>query len=73
MAHSETHHGREFWCDESLGGYVLGGRDAFGFVPGIYRWLLERFECIAIPMKGKMESLNVAAAGAILMYALRPA
>lgn len=30
-----------------------------------------RFESVSIPMSGKMESLNVAAAGAILMYHLQ--
>jgi TrmH family RNA methyltransferase len=33
--------------------------------------LLDQFPSTTIPMPGKMESLNVAAAGAILMYSLR--
>jgi RNA methyltransferase, TrmH family len=38
---------------------------------GLSSELQEYTERIAIPMKGQMESLNVASAGAIMMYALR--
>ncbi len=43
------------------------GNEAHGLSPQ----LTEIAKLIAIPMRGQMESLNVAAAGAILMYALR--
>ncbi len=43
------------------------GNEAHGLNPGI----LARAERVAIPMGGRIESLNVAAAGAILMYVLR--
>jgi TrmH family RNA methyltransferase len=38
---------------------------------GLNSQLKEQAELIAIPMKGQMESLNVASAGAIMMYELR--
>lgn len=38
---------------------------------GISSWIKERATTVCIPMEKDMESLNVAAAGAILMYALR--
>jgi TrmH family RNA methyltransferase len=44
------------------------GNEAHGIAPA----LKENAEVIAIPMQGKMESLNVASAGAILMYELYP-
>ena len=44
------------------------GNEAHGLSPAIQ----ERAEILAIPMSGSMESLNVASAGAILMYTLRP-